>query len=135
ANSGGTAPCDASNVVVTFCCPGPNGQPAPTSNVCSGSQPFQNCCTTFPTFASVPAKGPVISVGQVQCRDVATTVPASVIAQGTAEGRLESNPPVDGGAFSLKKFPFNLLACNVQVDKQVCCKAAAQCADTDFVDV
>jgi hypothetical protein len=143
----GTGACDAENVNTTFCCPGPDGQPAPTSDAlglvpvteCAGSPPFEDCCVTLPEAASVPANGAAVDLPNVVCRDVFNPVPAlpaQLFVRANSAGilRAGADPGVPNGATASKLFPITIVPCDVQIDKQCSVDGGATWHDVGYPD-
>jgi hypothetical protein len=143
----GPGACDAENVNTTFCCPGPDGQPAPTSDAlglvpvteCAGSPPFEDCCVTLPEAASVPANGAAVDLPNVVCRDFFNPVPAlpaQLFVRANSAGilRAGADPGVPNGAIASKLFPITIVPCDVQLDKQCSVDGGTTWHDVGYPD-
>src|ERR1051325_7568441 len=129
--------CDWTNITASFCCPGPDGNPAPRTNICSGTI-GENCC--FPPFltnatirAGSPGPDDNASLATYQCRNVVnagvTKAAAGVIGSGT-----EQDIPGGTQGNSIQRTQsVTILPCTVQVDNEISCDGGATFHDVGEV--
>ena len=128
--------CDWTNITASFCCPGPDGNPSPTSNTCSGTV-GENCCFPLLTNATIRAGNPGPddnpNLATFQCRNVVnpgvTKASAGVIGAGTEQ----DIPGGTQGNAIQRTQSVTILPCLVQVDKEISCDGGATFHDVGEV--